>query len=180
MTIICFFRTETTGLHGTNDEVTKKNLFDFARLLKLEYLIIDYNKDTKEYEELINKNIIIQPRCLVILKNDFCPDITQELAEKEGIDIEIVLNDFKNDIKKVDYIITHNVDFHLKTVIAEYVRYNIPPEFYKYKIIDIISFNHNYKYPKLKDLAENLKIKNITKKTNLELIFSIFFKLIKK
>jgi hypothetical protein len=85
-----------------------------------------------------------------------------------------------NDLKKVDYIITHNVDFHLKTVIAEYVRYNIPPEFFKYKIIDIVSFNHNYKYPKLKDLAENLKIKNITKKTNLELIFSIFFKLIKK
>jgi DNA polymerase III epsilon subunit-like protein len=182
MTILCFFRTETTGLHGTNDNVTKKNLFDFARLLRLEYLIIDYNKDTKEYEELVNKNIIIQPRCLVIPneKESFCPDITQEIAEKEGIDIEIVLNDLKNDLKKVDYIITHNVDFHLKTVIAEYVRYNIPPEFFKYKIIDIVSFNHNYKYPKLKDLAENLKIKNITKKTNLELIFSIFFKLIKK
>lgn len=182
MTIICFFRTETTGLHDTNKQVSKKNLFEYARLLRLEYLIIDYNQTTKEYEELINKNIIIQPRCLVIPieKESFSSDITQEIAEKEGIDIEIVLNDLKNDLKKVDYIITHSVDFHLKTIIAEYVRYNIPPEFFKYKIIDIASFNHTFKYPKLKDLAENFKIKNITKKTNLELIFSIFFKLIKK
>jgi argininosuccinate lyase len=54
MTILCFIRTETTGLHETNKEVSKKNLFEFARLLRLEYLIIDYNKELEDKEVLFD------------------------------------------------------------------------------------------------------------------------------
>ena len=36
---LCFIHTETNNLHQTTDDVSKKNLFNFARLIKLNYEI---------------------------------------------------------------------------------------------------------------------------------------------
>lgn len=172
---ICFIYTETTGLHQTNECITKKNLFCFARLVVLNYEI-GYYKDGKY---IMEKNIrqIVKPRCMVI------PDetvkyhgITQKIANKKGIDSEEIILNFKKDLENVNVIVSHNIDFHLKTIIAEAFKYNIKLEFNNYIIIDTISFYHNYGYIKLKDLANKLKLKKIPE-ANLEIIRNVFLEL---
>jgi DNA polymerase III epsilon subunit-like protein len=178
---ICFLYTETNGLHKTNDEITKKNLFSFARLVVLNYEIGVVTND--EYIQEKKVKFIIKPRCMII------PDetveyhgITQDKANAKGKDPEEVLNIFKTDLKNVDILVSHSVDFHLKTVLAESLKYNISIDFNKIIIIDTISFYHSFGFIKLKDLALKLKIKDIPEnnKNNVELIKNIFFKLYSK
>ena len=54
---ICFLYTETTGLHQTNETITKKNLFCFARLVVLNYEIGVYKNGeyTIEKQERMNQ-----------------------------------------------------------------------------------------------------------------------------
>ena len=87
-------------------------------------------------------------------------NITNEIAKAEGLEIETVLNDFLADLKtnKVTVIVSHNIVFHLRTLQAEYIRYNLSFNFSTYIIIDTISFYHKIYFPKLKDL--NLKLYN--------------------
>ena len=103
--------------------------------------------------------------------------ITQEYATENGLDINIVLEKFKNDIKDVNIIVSHNIDFHLKTILGEYLRYNININLTKYLIIDTISFFHNFGLIKLNELSNKLLVKNIEDKNNIELIRDVFFKL---
>lgn len=178
---ICFLYTETNGLHQTNDDITKKNLFCFARLVVLNYEIgVVINN---EYVQEKKVKYIIKPRCMII------PDetiefhgITQEKAIKKGIDPEEALNLFKTDLKGVDILVSHSIDFHLKTILAEALKYNISFDFHKILIIDTISFYHSFGFIKLKDLAQKLKIKDIPEnnKNNVEIIRNIFFKLYSK
>jgi DNA polymerase III epsilon subunit-like protein len=176
---ICFIHTDTNGLHKYQGEVSKKKLYAFARLVVLNY-DIGYIKDNKYYEE-INENIIIKPNCMIINEDTIkFHGITNEIANDKGTDINDVLDNFKNDLKNVNVIVGHNIDFHLKTLLSEYVRYNINIDLSKYLIIDTISFYHNFGFLKLKDLAHKLLIKDINDKNNLELIRETFFKLYSK
>ena len=178
---ICFIYTETTGLHQTYNMVIKKELFHYARLVVLNYQI-GYVRD-KEFVIEQDVRTIIKPRCMVIPKEtEQFHGISQEKAMKKGIDIEIVLNQFKDDIKSTDVIVSHNIDFHLRTIISEAVRYNIMLEFGNYIVVDTISFYHNTDgkaFIKLKELATKLKLKNISE-NNLELIRDCFLKLYSK
>jgi DNA polymerase III epsilon subunit-like protein len=186
---ICFIYTETTGLHKTNSSVCKKKLFEFARLVKLNYQIVEIIGSDVIQNKIVKQ--VVKPR------NMFIPEstvqfhgITQEYAIIHGIDPSILIKEFVQDIKLVDILVTHNIDFHLKTILAEAVRYNIPINLSKHVIIDTNNFNYNslisesntIQYVKLKDLAHELKIKNIEKsnENNLELITSVFFKLYSK
>jgi DNA polymerase III epsilon subunit-like protein len=120
---------------------------------------------------------IVKPRCMLITDETIkYHGITQQTANETGIDIEIILKNFKEDLKSVDVIVSHNIDFHLRTILAEAVKYNFMIELKNYIIIDTISFYHNYGYLKLADLANKLKIK-ITENNNLELIKYVFLKL---
>ena len=203
---ICFLYTETNGLHELNEDVIKKNLYGFARLVSLNYEI-GYLENNK-FISSIKKRIIIKPRCMFITDESIkIHGITNEFAEENGNDIEETLSNFMTDLKNVSIIVSHNIIFHIRTVQAECIRYNLPNDFSKFIIIDTISFFHTYSFPKLKDLYENIciideienkpkkeektkteqtpkkekKIKKskltIEPKTNLELIRLCFFKL---
>ena len=37
--LVCFIYTQTNGLHNSNEFVTKKNMFEFARPVSLNYVI---------------------------------------------------------------------------------------------------------------------------------------------
>jgi DNA polymerase III epsilon subunit-like protein len=172
---ICIIYTETNGLHKTNDYVSKKNLYSFARLVSINYIIGTRNIN-KEF--IIEKNIrkIIKPRCMNISNSDI-HGITNEIANSTGCEIENVLYDFISDIKDVVVIISHNIDFHLKTVLAEYVRYNIKINITNKIIIDTISFYHKLQFPKLDILYKELFPKNKKIKDNLIKIKDCFLKL---
>jgi DNA polymerase III epsilon subunit-like protein len=142
---ICFLYTETNNLHEINENVTKKNLFGFARLVCLNYEIgyIENNK----FVSIINKKIIVKPRCMFISEQSIhIHKITNEIALEKGLEIEDVLLTFLNDIKNVNIIISHNIIFHLRTIQAELIRYNFFFNFKKYIIIDTISFFHKLIY----------------------------------
>ena len=178
---ICFLYTETNGLHQTTEDITKKNLFQFARLVVLNYEIGTIIND----EYVLDKKIryIIKPRSMIIPEETIqFHGITQEKAINKGTDPEEVLNIFKIDLKQVDILVSHNVDFHLKTILAESLKYNISIDFNTIIIVDTISFNHSFGFIKLKELAQKLKINEISEnnKKNVELIRNVFFKLYSK
>lgn len=175
---ICIFYTETNGLHKSNAPITKKKLYNYARLVSLHYIIGYYDEKKKQF--ITNKEIyhIVNPRTMYI--NDQSVkynNIDIDIARKKGKDIEVILNNFKKDLEDVEILISHNIDFHLKTILNEVLRYNVIIEFNNFLIIDTNSFFHDYKYIKLNDLANNLKIKNFEEKQKVEIILLIFFKL---
>ena len=90
--------------------------------------------------------------------------------------------DQKTDLKNVSIIVSHNIIFHIRTIQAECIRYNLANDFSKFIIIDTISFFHSFGFIKLRDLATNLGIKEIpeTNEFNIELIKNVFFKLYNK
>lgn len=174
---ICFIYTETTGLHNTTKEVLKKNLYNYARLVVLNYEIGIVKNNNFISEIKIRQ--IIKPRCMYIPDDTLkFHGITNEIANEKGIDPEIVMNEFNNNIKNVDIIITHGAQFHIDTILAESLKYNIIINIQKYVIIDTISFYHDYGYIKLKDLA--LKLKLSDDKEKCDLIQDVFFKLYSK
>ena len=178
---ICFIYTETTGLHQTNYPVSKKKLYTFARLVTLNY-IIGYLKDNEFVQEKKVRKIA-KPRCMFIPEETIeYHGITQEIANSQGIDPELIINELKEDLKTINVIISHNVDFHIKTVQAEAIRYNISLDFSNYIIVDTINFYHSYGFIKLKELANKLSIKNIseTNENNVDLIKNVFLKLYTK
>jgi DNA polymerase III epsilon subunit-like protein len=147
-------------------------------MVSLNY-IIGYLKNNEFVQEKKVRKIA-KPRCMYI------PDetieyhgITQEIAKCQGIDPELIINELKEDLKSVNVIVSHNIDFHVKTVQAEAVRYNISLDFSNFIIVDTINFNHLNEFAKLKELASKLAIKNIseTNDNNVELIKNVFLKL---
>ena len=174
MSKLCFFHTDTNNLHQTNDDVSKKNLYCFARLVRLTYEI-GYMKNNEFISEMKVVKIA-KPRSMYISEESInVHGITQKDAEEKGIDPEIIMSEFKNNIKKVHFIISHNIDFHLKTLIAEALRYNIMIDYNKYIIIDTMSFYHNNEYIKLSVL--NKKLLDDKNKNNIDMIRNVFFKL---
>lgn len=178
---ICFVYTETTGLHQINENVSKKKLFGYARMVTLNYEI-GLIKDKEFIQEKVLRQIV-KPRCMVIPEETIeYHGITQQIANEKGVDPELVISQFKNELKTVDIIVSHNIDFHLRTILAEAVRYNINLDFNKFIIIDTINFFHNFGFIKLKELARKVGIKKIpnTNETNVVLIRDVFFKLYAK
>ena len=176
---VCIIHTETTGLHELRDEkVYKKNLYGFARMVSFSWIIA--SRDTDDKFTVINKQkFIIKPRCLQI------PDeivqfhgISQEIALKKGTEIEDVLEEFKDDLIGVSVIVSHSLDFHLKTVQAELVRYNKAMNFNKYILIDLNSFEHNISPATLQNMCQKLIKKDLKDKTfATDYICELFFKL---
>jgi len=172
---ICFIHTETTGLHELmNDKVYKKNLFGFARMVSFSWIIA-----TKEDGIIKKEQFIIKPRCLHIPED--CVKfhgISQEIALDKGTEIEDVLVKFTTDLNGVDIISSHGLEFHLKTVQAELVRYNRAIDFNKFLLIDTNSFNHNISPSTLINISEvYLKKKIKDKKDIINIISELFFKL---
>lgn len=169
---ICFIYTQANGLHDTNDDVSKKNLYCFERLVTINY-DIGYKKNN-EYLSSIKVNNIIKPRTMHISENATkIHGITMTQANNEGVEIELVLDTFIKNLSNVAIIVTFDAQFTLRTIMAELVRYNKPFSFTKYIIIDIIDFYHNLKPLNLDSLYLNLinNNENITKLEKIKLCF---------
>jgi DNA polymerase III epsilon subunit-like protein len=175
---VCFIHTDTTGLHEiTGEKITKKNLYGFARMVTLSW-IIAYKKDD-EYIVEKKQRYIIKPRCMHIPESTVqYHGITQEIAENKGVDIEYVFDEFAKDIAQVRIIISHSLEFHMNTIQSELVRYNKPINFSKYLLIDINSFNHAITPATLTNIYTKICNKNIEKKSKtIDAICELFFKL---
>jgi DNA polymerase III epsilon subunit-like protein len=68
------------------------------------------------------KDYVIKPDGWTMNGSDRCHGISQERAMKEGVDINIVLKEYKNDIEhKCLKFVCHNINFDVKVVLNECV-----------------------------------------------------------
>jgi hypothetical protein len=92
---ICYLYTETNGLHELDENVSKKNLFGFARLVALNYEIGYIESNNYNLIKSVRK--IIKPRCMFISDASIkIHGITNETAKSEGTEIEINVNEINN------------------------------------------------------------------------------------
>jgi len=166
---VCFLYTHTNGFHETNENVSKKNMFEFSRLIQLKYSIGYYNddkfiEDIKERYTLKPKSINFNEKAVSIHGINF------KKAEKKGQDNNRVMNKFKEDLKNVQIIIGHNLHFHLRTIQVELFRTCVNIDFNNYILIDLMDFNRN----------DNISLINLSKKYNIDNNKYTDIKLIKK
>ena len=177
--LICFIYTQTNGLHNSNEFVTKKNMFQFARPVSLHY-IIGYRQGD-EFTETKKGKFIFKPDCLTISKESFkIHKISLDKAEKDGIPPGDIMATLKKDLKNVSVIVSHNLTFHIKSLQVECFRTCVNIDFGNHILIDTINFNHTLEYPKLLDLAKHVLDKDYSDKKssyNLVLIKKCFMKL---
>jgi hypothetical protein len=154
--LICFIHTESE-LKSHSLPITKKNLYCSGKILKLNYEI-GYFED----------NIFIQ-------------EIKYLHSESKNKEIDYsTISKFQNDISNVNIIIGHNINYHIKTILVELIRYNIQINFNNYIIIDINNFYHNFTNISIYELADKL-LKKIPKKADeIELSKILFYVLYNK
>lgn len=159
------FDTETTGLFKKGSDYTKTSNFKNARLVSISWIISRGGSIIEQSYYIIKPdNFIISEESIKI------HGITQEYAEKNGIEIKKILELFYNSIKRCTTIIAHNIIFDETIIKAELFRYNfldIITEFdTKHKICTMIKgkeYMQLKKYPKLGELYAflyNEEIKN--------------------
>jgi DNA polymerase III epsilon subunit-like protein len=155
-----FFDTETTGL-PLNWKAPVTNLKNWPRLVQLAWLHYD-----KGGNKIDSKSYLIRPEGFIIPSDaSRIHGITTERALKEGVDLQVVLNEFQDLISSVDFLVAHNMSFDEKIVGAEFLRKNmvntIPA---KRKICTMqettnfckIKSPYGYKWPKLSELHYKL------------------------
>lgn len=115
--MILFFDTETTGKPKKyNAPIT--DLDNWPRLVQLGYMAFHDNGTPAGLKEYI-----IKPEGFVIPKEaSDIHGITQEIAEKEGIYIGVVLASFRNIIDQCHTIAGHNIEFDRNVMGAEFLR----------------------------------------------------------
>ena len=95
------FDTETTGL-------PKKNDFSLINMIELGYIILNEDfKIVKESNNLVKGDFEI-PEIITKLTG-----ITKNKTDENGNNIDLVLKEFINDVRSVDYILAHNNRFDL-------------------------------------------------------------------
>lgn len=172
------FDTETTGLPKTKI-LDSGNLHLWPHIVQFSYIIIDtiLNKIIK-----VNDFIVKIPTDVTIPEETIkIHGITNEMT-KNGISIEIIMDDFFGDLLNVDLIVAHNLSFDLNMIKCELLRLtkgNINTDKYNNYFNDIINFKKMYctmqesidlcnieakykngnkyiKFPKLSELYEKL------------------------
>tara|TARA_B110000908_G_scaffold71121_1_gene85810 strand:+ start:7578 stop:8204 length:627 start_codon:yes stop_codon:yes gene_type:complete len=194
--LVGFIYCETNGLHKTVPKKLKegniiniippvkntfKNMFNFARLVVLNYSIGYYEENN--FIETKKERLILKPKSINFNEEAMkYHGISMKKAYKKGVDPVEVMKKFANDFKYVNFIVSHNVEFHIKTIQCELMRSCVIYDFSKKKIIDIISFNHELKFPSLKKLSLEIlgnSYENKSAKYNLTIIRKVFIQLYK-
>ena len=176
---ICLIYVETNGVHKTDEIVSKKNMFKFARPICLNY-IIGY-KQGDEFVEIKSERKIFKPEYLPFPEESVEEhEISFYKAEKKGIHGKDILEEFKNNIKNVQVLIGHDLPFHLKSLQIECIRHCINPDFSNFILIDTMKFNHKLDSPKLKELSSEILNKSYEDKKskyNITILKKCFLKL---
>lgn len=153
---LLFFDTETTGL-PKNWKAPASDIKNWPRLIQFAWQLYDENGN------LIQSNTsIIKPDNFVIPKEaSNVHGITTEKAYVEGVDLQQVLEEFKQKLEKSNLLIAHNMSFDEKILGAEFYRlHNYDPLSELKKLCTMqLSTNickidgpYGYKWPKLEEL----------------------------
>jgi len=152
-----FFDTETTGLPRDYKAPASDSL-NWPRLVQIAWAW--YDAEGNPWESF---SYIIKPKGFIIPEEVAkIHRISQERAELEGVDLEIALKHFFDDVRKAEFLIAHNIDFDDKIVSAEFYRLGLENSLENIKKIDTmkssVDFCHipnsygRYKWPNLDEL----------------------------
>ncbi len=152
------FDTETTGL-PKNYNAPVSDSDNWPRMVQLAWQLHDVDGKL-----ITAKNHIVKPDGFDIpIGVSTIHGITTERALNDGIELNIVLNEFLADLQKTTYIVGHNVSFDINILGAEYYRLSVENNLNNTKVIDTMRSSINYcalpggkgggfKYPSLTDL----------------------------
>ena len=155
-----FFDTETTGL-PKDYKAPVTDVDNWPRLVQIGWITMDENQNVLE-----EKEYIIFPDSFTIPKEaSDVHRITQERAEKGGVPVLTVLQEFRNAIQQADFLVGHNIEFDCNIVGAEFIRNDV--EFLENKLPRICTMKRSidfcalpgkwgYKWPKLMELHVKL------------------------
>ncbi|WP_185860475.1 DNA polymerase III subunit alpha [Blattabacterium cuenoti] len=153
--------TETTGLPiSYNFPIT--HVDNWPRIVQISWQSHDVIGDLIDF-----KSFIIKPDHYDIPFNAFkIHGITNEKAEKDGVDLSFVLHEFQKHFEKSQCLIGHNLEFDIKVIECEFYRKKIEISFKKKNIIDTKVLSTSYcklsgsgkklKWPTLSELYQKL------------------------
>ena len=145
----------------SNYEVDPKNFDQWTRLVSFSWL--------SDYNSVFN---IIRPIGFHIdPKTSQFIEITNEYAILNGKEIVVILKEFLKVLKNVDYIVGHNIDYHLNLIKSELYRFNLINEFPNIPTICTMVygkklFDKTSKFPNLNELYNLIYKKDIKKEIN--------------
>jgi len=153
-----FFDTETTGL-PRNWQSSASDLENWPRLVQIAWVLYENGVETS------SRDFIIKPEGFSIpIDASNIHGITTERAEREGVVLQLVLNEFQDLVARADFLVAHNISFDEKIVGAEFLRKNMPNDLVSKKTICTKEISTNfcaipsvhgrsgYKWPKLSEL----------------------------
>jgi len=111
------FDTETTGL-PKNYQAPLDDFSNWPRLVQLAWSVYDFKGNHWEsFDYIIKPDGFIIPEEATKVHR-----ISQERAEKEGVDLKKVLSHFSQEVDKATYLVAHNIDFDEKIIGSELLR----------------------------------------------------------
>ena len=157
-----FFDTETTGL-PRNWSAPVSDLKNWPRLVQIAW---EFYKDGVKIN---SSDYIIRPEGFFIPEETSnIHKITTARAQKEGVDLVVVLKEFQNFVDQADFLVAHNMSFDEKIIGAEFLRCDMPDflatkkkictkdESVNFCAIPGINGKVGYKWPKLSELHQKL------------------------
>lgn len=125
------FDTETTGL-PKDDNAPFTDTENWPRAIQIAWQLHD------EMGQLIeHQDYLIKPEGFNIpYAAERIHGISTELAEKEGIGINQVLEKFSTALQKAKFVVGQNVGFDINTMGAEYVRAGLPSPLENFPVLD--------------------------------------------
>ena len=114
------FDTETNGLPQTK-YISPDTLQFWPHIVQFSYIIFDSSLndiiETKDYIIKLPNNVVILEELSKI------HGITNEISEKSGTHLVKVLDEFFNDLRNVDKLIGHNIEFDINMIKVELMRF---------------------------------------------------------
>lgn len=116
---ILVFDTETTGLPKTKF-ISPSTLDQWPYIVQFSFIIYDSSLndivESKDYIIKLPENVLIPEESTKI------HNITNELSQKSGLQINKILNVFFDHLRRVDILVGHNIEFDLNMIKVEISR----------------------------------------------------------
>ena len=125
------FDTETTGL-PRNFKAPISDVENWPRVVQIAWQLHDDDGRLVEHNDFL-----IQPEGFNIpYGSEKIHGISTELAQKQGVDLNEVLNSFEEALKKADYIVGHNLKFDVNVWGCEFFRMQRDTDWTNFPVLD--------------------------------------------
>jgi DNA polymerase III epsilon subunit-like protein len=116
---VLVFDTETTGLPGSRI-INPDTLNLWPHIVQFSYII--YDTDLNDIVDSSDTIVKVKENVLISEEASKIHGITNEISKKNGIDIDLVLNDFFYHFRNCDLLVGHNVSFDINMIKVELLR----------------------------------------------------------